>query len=248
MNITLKNSRTGLWAALLLLALLQGCATGSNPRDPFEPFNRKVAGFNDGLDEAIVKPVAQAYQNIVPSPVRTGVTNFFGNLSDVWSAANSALQLKPKEASESLLRVGVNTLFGFAGFLDLATEMGLYRHQQDFGQTLGRWGVPAGPYLVLPVLGPSTVRDGSALLVDSQGDLLGQVDNVRARNALYGLRAVNLRARLLRVGEVLDQAALDKYSFTRDFYLQRRGVVFDNTATDQERYDLPEAGPPEPVK
>jgi phospholipid-binding lipoprotein MlaA len=248
MNITSKINWPSLWVALVLLALLQGCAPGSNPRDPFEPFNRKVASFNDGLDTAIVKPVAQAYENAVPSPVRTGATNFFGNLSDIWSAANSALQLKPKEATESLLRVGVNTLFGFAGFLDLATEMGLYRHSQDFGLTLGRWGVPAGPYLVLPVLGPSTVRDGSALVVDSQGDMLTQVDNAAARNTLYGLRAVNLRARLLRVGDVLDQVALDKYSFARDFYLQRRGVAFDNSGADQERYDLPETGPPQRAK
>lgn len=238
--------RYGLWAGLLTLALLQGCATGPNPRDPFEPFNRSVTRFNDGLDEAIVKPAAQAYQNVVPSPVRTGVNNFFGNLSDVWSFVNSVLQLKPQAAAESLMRVSINTVFGMYGVLDWATEMGLQRNRQDFGKTLGRWGVATGPYLVLPVLGPSTVRDTAALVVDAKGDLVMQMDNVSSRNSLYVLRAVDLRASLLRVGEVLDQAALDKYSFTRDAYLQRRGVVLETNGDAGERYDLPEA-PPAPA-
>lgn len=238
--------RYGLWAGLLTLALLQGCATGPNPRDPFEPFNRGVTRFNDGLDEAIVKPAAQAYQNVVPSPVRTGVNNFFGNLSDVWSFVNSVLQLKPQAAAESLMRVSINTVFGMYGVLDWATEMGLQRNRQDFGKTLGRWGVATGPYLVLPVLGPSTVRDTAALVVDAKGDLVMQMDNVSSRNSLYVLRAVDLRAGLLRVGEVLDQAALDKYSFTRDAYLQRRGVVLETNGDAGERYDLPEA-PPAPA-
>lgn len=238
--------RYGLWAGLLTLALLQGCATGPNPRDPFEPFNRGVTRFNDGLDEAIVKPAAQAYQNVVPSPVRTGVNNFFGNLSDVWSFVNSVLQLKPQAAAESLMRVSINTVFGMYGVLDWATEMGLQRNRQDFGKTLGRWGVATGPYLVLPVLGPSTVRDTAALVVDAKGDLVMQMDNVSSRNSLYVLRAVDLRADLLRVGEVLDQAALDKYSFTRDAYLQRRGVVLETNGDAGERYDLPEA-PPAPA-
>lgn len=246
MKTRIMMKRYGLWAGLLTLALLQGCATGPNPRDPFEPFNRSVTRFNDGLDEAIVKPAAQAYQNVVPSPVRTGVNNFFGNLSDVWSFVNSVLQLKPQAAAESLMRVSINTVFGMYGVLDWATEMGLQRNRQDFGKTLGRWGVATGPYLVLPVLGPSTVRDTAALVVDAKGDLVMQMDNVSSRNSLYVLRAVDLRASLLRVGEVLDQAALDKYSFTRDAYLQRRGVVLETNGDAGERYDLPEA-PPAPA-
>jgi phospholipid-binding lipoprotein MlaA len=240
--------RAGLWAGLLVLALMQGCATGPNPRDPFEPFNRSVTRFNDGLDEAVVKPVARAYQDVVPSPVRTGVSNFFGNLSDVWTLVNNVLQLKPQAAAESLMRVSFNTVWGLGGVLDWATEMGIERHREDFGKTLGRWGVQTGPYLVLPVLGPSTVRDAAALVVDSKGDLVMQVDNVSGRNSLYVLRLVDLRASLLRAGEVLDQAALDKYSFTRDAYLQRRGVVLESNGDAEERYDLPEASPPEPVK
>ena len=238
----------GLWAGLLVLALLQGCAIGPHPRDPFEPFNRGVTRFNDGLDEAIVKPVAQAYQGVVPSPVRTGVNNFFGNLSDVWSFVNNVLQAKPQAAVDSFMRVSVNTLIGLGGVLDWATPMGIERHREDFGQTLGRWGVATGPYLVLPVLGPSTVRDTAALVIDAKGDLLLQIDNVATRNSLYALRAVDLRAGLLRAGEVLDQAALDKYSFTRDAYLQRRGTVIETNGDAEERYDLPEVPPPAPAK
>ena len=237
---------SGLWAGLLVLALLPGCAIGPNPRDPFEPFNRGVTRFNDGLDEAIVKPVAQAYQDVLPSPVRTGVNNFFANLSDVWSFVNNVFQLKPQAAAESWMRFNVNTVFGLGGVLDWATEMGIQRHREDFGKTLGHWGVASGPYLVLPVLGPSTVRDAAALVVDAKGDLVLQVDNVSSRNSLYVLRAVDIRASLLRAGQVLDQAALDKYSFTRDAYLQRRGGVIDTDqdTEEEERYDLPEVPPP----
>lgn len=239
---------SGLWAGLLVLALLPGCAIGPNPRDPFEPFNRGVTRFNDGLDEALVKPVAQAYQDVLPSPVRTGVNNFFANLSDVWSFVNNVLQLKPQAAAESWMRFNVNTVFGLGGVLDWATEMGIQRHREDFGKTLGHWGVASGPYLVLPVLGPSTVRDAAALVVDAKGDLVLQVDNVSSRNSLYFLRAVDIRSSLLRAGQVLDQAALDKYSFTRDAYLQRRGGVIDTDQDTEERYDLPEVPPPAPAK
>lgn len=248
MKSRITMNRTGLWAGLLVLALLQGCAIGPNPRDPFEPFNRGVTRFNDGLDQAIVKPVAQAYQNTVPSPVRTGVNNFFGNLSDVWSFVNNVLQAKPQAAVDSFMRVSVNTLIGLGGVLDWATPMGIERHSEDFGKTLGHWGVSTGPYLVLPVLGPSTLRDAAARVVDAKGDLVLQVNDVPVRNSLYVLRAVDLRANLLRAGEVLDQAALDKYSFTRDAYLQRRGVVIDANGDAEERYDLPEAPAPAPAK
>lgn len=238
----------GLWAGLLVLVLLQGCAIGPNPRDPFEPFNRSVTRFNEGLDEAVVKPVAQAYQDVLPSPVRTGVSNFFGNLTEVWSFVNNVLQAKPQAAADSFMRFGVNTLIGLGGVLDWATEMRIERHREDFGKTLGHWGVPTGPYLVLPVLGPSTVRDAAALVVDSKGDLVTQIDNAATRNSLYALRLVDLRASLLRAGEVLDQAALDKYSFTRDLYLQRRGAVMETNGDSEERYDLPETASPPPAR
>ena len=243
MTIIIKNRLLRTATAGVLLALAQGCATGpnANPADPLEPFNRSVFKFNDGLDRAIVKPLATAYRDVTPSPVRTGVKNFFGNLNDVWSLVNNVLQLKPQESVETLLRVSFNTIFGFAGVLDIATEMRLQKHTEDFGQTLGYWGVGTGAYVVLPVLGPSTVRDTLARVVDVKADLVSQTDKVPVRNSLTTLRAVDLRSSLLGAGTLLEQAALDPYSFTRDVYLQRRrGSVGRDEATIEERYDLPE--------
>jgi phospholipid-binding lipoprotein MlaA len=209
---------------LALLVIASGCATGPNPNpaDPFEPFNRGVSRFNDVVDDAVLRPAATAYREALPSPVRTGVNNFFGNLSDVWSFVNSALQLKLQNSAETFMRVNVNTFFGLGGLLDIATEAGIDRHSEDFGQTLGRWGVPSGPYVVLPLFGSSTLRDTAAWPVDRRGDLLGELDDIPVRNSLYVLRVVDGRSNLLRAGQLLDDAALDKYSFTRDAYLQRR--------------------------
>lgn len=219
----LLSPSTARLAALLALALaLGGCALGPDRRDPFEPFNRGAMRFNDELDNAVLKPVATVYRDMVPALARTGVNNFFGNLGDAWSAVNNLLQLKVQYAAESTMRVGINTVLGFGGLLDIASETGLERHREDFGQTLGRWGMPSGPYLVLPVFGPSTVRDAGALLVDRRGDAVRQVDPVHTRNGLYGLRVLDTRATLLRAGSVLDQVALDRYTFVRDAYLQRR--------------------------
>ncbi|HXE50664.1 MAG TPA: VacJ family lipoprotein [Ramlibacter sp.] len=214
--------------------MLGGCAGfNTNPRDPLEPLNRKVSQFNEGVDKAVFKPVATAYKNGVPPLVRTGVSNFFGNLGDAWSFVNSVLQFKFQNAAENFMRLNVNTFFGLGGILDIASELNIERHKEDFGQTLGRWGVPAGPYIVLPLLGPSTLRDTVALPVDYKGDLVHHVTPVEDRNALYVLRAVDSRANLLRIGSVIDEAALDKYSFTRDAYLQkRRADVTDNQETD----------------
>lgn len=238
--------RPSLWAAALLLAVLQGCATGpgSNPADPLEPFNRTVFKFNDGVDRAILKPVATGYRNVTPQMVRTGVTNFFGNLSDVWSMVNNALQGKPREATDSLFRVSVNTVFGLGGLLDVASEMKIQKHKEDFGQTLGVYGVGPGAYIVLPLLGPSTVRDTAGSIVDGYGDLVLRAHHVPVRNTAVVLRAVNGRANLLEAGDVLDQAALDKYSFTRDIYLQRRAsLIRGNADVKEERFDLPEGAP-----
>lgn len=219
-------------AAVLLLgaALLGGCASGPNahPRDPLEPFNRGVSAFNEAVDGAVLKPVATAYRDVTPDLVRTGVSNFFGNLRDVWSTLNATLQLKPRAAAENALRVGVNTAFGFGGLLDIASEMGIERTTLDFGQTLGRWGVPSGPYLVLPIFGPSTFRDAAGFGIESRGDLVSTIDHVPTRNSLYALRAVEARANLLRATTMLEGAALDKYSFTRDIYLQRRQSLIDD--------------------
>lgn len=212
------------FALAVCLLGLAGCATGpnANPKDPIEPFNRGVQRFNDGVDEAVLKPVATVYRDVTPDLVRTGVSNFFSNLRDLWSSVNAALQLRPREATENFLRFGINTTWGLGGVLDIASEMQIERTTLDFGQTLGRWGVPAGPYLVLPFMGPSTVRDTVGVVLVTSGDLVSGVEHIPSRNTLYALRIVEARANLLRAGFMLDQAALDKYSFTRDAYLQRR--------------------------
>lgn len=207
-----------------VLAFVTGCATGpnANPADPLEPLNRQVYRFNNALDDAVLKPAATVYVKVLPSPVRTGVNNFFGNLSDVWSFANSVAQLKLQDSAQTFMRLNVNTFFGLGGILDVATELGIDRHSEDFGQTLGRWGVPAGPYLILPLLGPSTLRDTAALPLDLRGDLLSGVSDIPVRNSMYALRLIDIRANLLRVGQLLEDAALDRYTFTRDAFLQRR--------------------------
>ncbi len=210
--------------ALALGGLLAGCASGPNrnPDDPLEPYNRKMSEFNETVDRAVLKPVATAYQEATPVLVRTGVSNFFANLGDAWSFVNNSLQLRVEPAVTSFFRFAINSTMGLAGVLDVASEMGMDRYKQDFGLTLGRWGVPTGPYVVLPIMGPSTLRDTAALPVDMWGNPISVVDPVSARNSLYALRAVDARANLLRAGSVLDSAALDKYSFTREVYLQVR--------------------------
>ncbi len=223
--------------------VLAGCASGpgANPRDPLESMNRGIYEFNDAVDSAFLRPVATAYNNVTPRPVRTGVNNFFSNLSDISSVINNLLQIKPKEAVETFFRVGVNTLMGLGGVLDVASEMGLEPHREDFGQTLGRWGMPTGPYLVLPILGPSTLRDTASLRADTLVNPVYNVEHIRSRNSLLLLNAVDTRAGLLRAGKVLDEAALDKYSFTRDVYLQkRRNDVYDGSPPDEDAPAEPE--------
>jgi phospholipid-binding lipoprotein MlaA len=257
MNQQITLRRVSSWAAAALaVALTQGCASGpqANPSDPLEPFNRSVYRFNEGLDRTVLKPVATAYQNVTPAPVRTGVSNFFENISDAWSFVNNVLQARPVEAADTFFRFTTNTFWGLGGIFDVASDLKMPKHKEDFGQTLGTWGLDSGPYLVLPVLGPSSVRDTAGLVVDWQGNLLGQLDSVPVRNSATGLRLVDTRASLLNAGNVLDQAALDKYAFTREFYLQRRrsllGKDGNGSAADtqkrsepEERYDLPEAEP-----
>lgn len=218
-----------LGGVMLLGLALVGCATGPtrDRRDPIEPLNRSVENFNTAVDTAVLKPVATVYSNVTPDVVRTVVGNFFGNLRDVWSTLNTALQLRGEDATINALRVGMNTVFGMGGLIDIASEMHLYRSSADFGQTLGYWGVPPGPYIVLPFLGPSTLRDTVGMGVEASGDLVQGVANVPARNSLYALRAVETRAGLLRAGAVLDEAALDKYTFTREVFLQRRKSLID---------------------
>jgi phospholipid-binding lipoprotein MlaA len=230
-SLRISTSRARrLAGALVVAGLLGGCASmaGRNPIDPLEDANRKVSNFNEKLDAVVLKPAATIYRDNVPPLVRTGVANFFGNLADAWTAVNSLLQWRIQDAEESVARVQINTIAGLGGIFDVASELNIERHREDFGQTLGRWGVPAGPYIVLPFLGPSTLRDTLALPVDRKGDLVWRLPRGDERTTLYVLRAVDARANLLRVGGVIDQAALDKYSFTRDAFLQRRRAqVFD---------------------
>lgn len=218
----MMTRRLTIAAVAACAVLLAGCAhTAGNAHDPLEPFNRPVDGFNRRVDKAAFKPVAKAYENAVPAPVRKGVSNFFANLGDAWSAANSLLQLKPVDAAQNGMRFAVNTLLGLGGVLDIATDGGIERHKEDFGTTLARWGVPSGPYIVLPLLGPSTLRDTVALPVDFAGHPLAQVSPVASRNAIAATGVVDARARLLPVDAAL-HGALDRYTFMRDAYLQHR--------------------------
>ena len=244
--------RGALGALVLSLVVLTGCASLPEPRavrlpipgeivtrsDPWEPFNRRMFGFNEAVDRAVVKPAAQAYQAIVPQWVRTGVGNVLGNLGDVWSAANLFLQVKPRAGLEMTARVMFNTVLGLGGIIDIADEVGLQRNSsEDLGQTLGVWGVPSGPYVVLPFLGPSTVRDGlSYLSVDmaKSGPSLVLKES-RDRNGATVIRLLNTRVDLLNAGRVLDDIALDKYTLLRDAYLsRRRSLIYDGDPPDDE--------------
>ncbi len=232
---TIKNiaaSARGI-CAMAVFALISGCAAGPHPRDPFEPFNRDVSQFNQDVDRVFLRPVATTYQTVTPAPVRSSVRNFFVNITEPWSFANNLVQFKIQDAAETLMRFSINTVFGVFGFFDVAGDAGIDRHRQDFGQTLARYGVGTGPYLVLPVLGPSTVRDTITLPLVWKADLLPWVGDEGGRNALYVLRVVDTRANLLRAGAVLDQAALDPYSFQRDIFLQLR----DNERSRAGKYD-----------
>jgi phospholipid-binding lipoprotein MlaA len=218
-----------LCAALLLATVLAGCATsGGNPADPLEPLNRAMFSFNDAVDDAVIRPVAKGYRVVLPGFLRTGISNFFSNLEDVWISVNDVLQGKFQQGLDDFGRVVFNSTFGIAGIFDFAAELGLPKHSEDFGQTLGSWGVGSGAYVVLPILGPSTVRDGLAFLVDTQADPVWRIGNVPVRNTAVGVRLLARRAELLDATSVLEQAALDKYAFVRDAWLQRRrNLVYD---------------------
>jgi len=225
-------------AALAVVFATSGCAT-TNPNDPFEPFNRTMFSLNDKLDQAALKPAAQAYSHL-PSFVQTGVTNFFGNLADVWTSINEFLQGKAADGVTDVMRVAVNTTFGIGGLIDIGSEAGMPKHSEDFGQTLGFWGVKPGPYVVLPLFGPSTLRDTVATPVDFLGDPWYYERPVRWRNTGTVVRIVNQRAALLNVSNLLEDAALDRYEFVRDAYLQRReGKVHDGASSFYEEEDAP---------
>jgi len=224
-------------AAATCLIALTGAAQAQSAKDPIEGWNRAVFGFNDGLDAALLKPLATGYKAVVPELVRNGVSNVFNNFGDGWSAINQLLQGKPVAAAQMAMRVATNSLFGIAGLFDVAADLGIERQPEDFGQTLGRWGLPAGPYLVLPLLGPSSLRETAALPVDMQWRPAALTNDSATQVGLSALQLIDVRAGLLGASRILDEIALDKYQFVRDAYLsRRRSQVYDGDPPD-----LPEA-------
>jgi phospholipid-binding lipoprotein MlaA len=227
--------------------MTSAAVSNATPGDPWEAWNRKVYAFNDAIDNAVVKPVAQTYEKVVPQLVRTGVSNVLGNIRDVWSATNQFLQGKVQYGFEMGMRVVANTFFGLGGLLDPATEMGLVRRQEDFGQTLGRWGVGPGPYMVLPFVGPSTVRDTGGFLLDRQVSPSSLPPTAGGQYSVLAVELVDTRTRLLPAGKLLDQVALDRYSFLRDAYLsQRRDAVYDGAPPLETFDEDPGDGPAKP--
>lgn len=222
MKTTLPARLKSVTMTILVAGLLAGCASSGNPKDPIEGFNRAMFAFNEGLDSAIVKPVAIGYEAVLPSPVRTGVTNFFSNIEDVFIGVNNLLQGKVPEAVSDLGRVVINSTIGLLGIIDFASDAGLEKHDEDFGQTFGRWGVGNGAYVVVPVFGPRTVRDTVGLVLDVAADPVANHNPRRTRDLALVLRLVNDRANMLAADKVIEEAALDKYSYVRDGYLQRR--------------------------
>jgi len=214
------------WRALLVGAAAMvwsfAAAAGDNPRDPYEGFNRTMFAVHESLDQAVIRPVAKGYERAVPLPVKAGVGNFFGNVGDAWIGANSLLQGKGGDAGVDLARLLVNSTLGIFGLFDVASELGLEKHDEDFGQTLAVWGFGDGGYLFWPVIGPRTVRDTAGFVADVSVDPVGRVDPVRVRNSLRAVRVVDVRASLLPSDKVVDEAALDKYAYIRDAYFQRR--------------------------
>ncbi len=252
-TLDMRSFVTRALLALMVGALLAlgGCASTQNfatearggpgaRLDPWENWNRKVFAFNEGLDENVLKPVATGYAKVVPQFVRRSVDNFFANAADGWSAINNVLQGKPEPAFSDVVRFTTNTVFGFLGILDIASEFGLPHYYEDFGQTLGRWGFGAGAYIVWPLIGPSTVRETIALPLDRLASPSVYINNGGYQFGIVGLQIINTRARFLGASQVIDDIALDKYSFIRDAYLQRRrSLVFDGDAPDVPDPSLP---------
>lgn len=226
-----------LMPALLATLVLSGCATTEGNRDPWESLNRKTFAANEALDRNILKPTAEAYRDVVPAFAREGINNFFENIEDVGTSLNNILQGKPREGVSDAARFVVNTIFGVFGLWDVATPMGLAKNYEDFGQTLGVWGVPSGPYLVLPLFGPSTARDAPAKIVDPAWYYGEYIQPERVYWGMWGLNIVRSRANLLKAGNILEQAALDKYAFMRDAWLQRRQSQVYDGSPPREKLD-----------
>ena len=210
--------------------------TTYDPKDPLQAYNRVMFAFNERADQYALKPVAKAYRFITPKPVQFVVGNFFSNLGDLWTGFNNLLQGKGKAAASDTARFFVNSTLGFLGFADVATEMGLEKHNEDLGQTLGWWGVPSGPYFVIPLLGPSTIRDATSRLVDVYGQpYMWQDGHEALKWSLWTVDKVHTRASLLDAEGALNDAALDKYTLMRDGWLaRRRNQVYDGDPPDED--------------
>lgn len=230
MNTRLSTRRAACLAGAVAIAAT-GCATtANNPKDPFEGFNRAMFAVNEALD-VVIKPVAQGYDAAAPLPLKVAISNFFGNIWDSWTAVNNLLQGKPGDAVSDVGRVLINSTIGIGGAFDVAGEMGLTKHSEDFGQTLGKWGVGDGPYFYWPIIGPRTTRDTFGWMVDVYVDPVWHVyhtDDMALRNSMVAVGYINLRASLLPADKVVDEAAFDRYDYIRDAYLQhRRSEIFD---------------------
>ena len=239
-----------LWLLLSLL-FLGGCASTADrdPRDPLEPLNRKIYAFNDVVDENLARPVATAYRDLLHEEVRGRVRNFFSNIGDLWIGANDMMQGKFFDGFEDWMRFVFNSTIGLFGLHDVASDMGIEKRNEDFGQTLGRWGLPDGPYLVLPFFSSSSVRDASGFALDTYVDPVGEFRPIALRNSAIALRLVNTRADLLDASRILEQAALDRYVFQRDAYLQRRrNLVYDGSPPREKRETYDEEPAKEPAK
>ncbi len=254
-----RNVRRAAIAATSLGAMLAagGCATvpagaGKNPADPYERFNRQMYAFNEFFDRRVGKPVAEGYIDAIPQPVRTCVGNIFANLGEIATFVDTSLEGRPHDAAVSFGRLVLNTTFGLGGCLDLGPRFGLYRNKQDFGLTMGNWGVPSGPYIVLPFLGPSTARDTVGMVPDFLLSPIDYVSPVADQYALGVAYYVNARAELLDTTNLLEQIALDPYAFTRDSYLQMRtNLVYHGNPPppkdeDEESEDPGAGGPHDP--
>jgi phospholipid-binding lipoprotein MlaA len=237
---------------LTMLSLLSACATvegPADPNDPFESYNRSIYNFNDGVDKYVLKPVAKGYDAITPDPVQKGISNFFSNLDDVLVIMNDLFQFKLAQAASDTGRIIINTTLGLFGLIDWASDLGLEKHNEDFGQTLGYWGVPSGPYFMLPLMGPSTIRDTSGLVVDSTYfDPINKElhedfppprrESERAIWGMTALKTIDFRAKLLKAEKILDEAALDRYTYIREAYLQRRqSKVYDGNPPEDSSED-----------
>ena len=228
------RSRFPLISLMMLVLLLSSCSTtGSSKNDPLEPMNRAIFQFNEVVDDNIFEPVAKTYKYITPDPVETGVSNFFSNIGEVSTIANDVFQFKFKQAGYDFLRFSINTSIGVLGIFDVATSVGLKKNNEDFGQTLGYWGIPQGPYLVLPFFGASTFRDAPGLYADMQISPINQLDN-EEELTLNALNAISTRARLLRATKILDTAAKDKYIFIRESYLQKRESMVNDGDSEED--------------